>query len=154
VATPADTLADLASGTTSTVLGSPNQHLIAGAEALRKRQYQQGIDLTLTGLALPNAPRDHAAALANLCAGYAALKQFDIALKYCDDSLSIDRSNWRTWNNRAAVHLGQGRYDAALGDVHSGLEVAPNSSTLRQTQAIIEAHKRSVTPLDSKAIRA
>ncbi|NJO12727.1 MAG: hypothetical protein HC872_03815 [Gammaproteobacteria bacterium] len=136
------------------MLGGPNPHLVAGAEALRRQQYLEGIELTLTGLQSQNAPRDHAAALSNLCAGYAALKQFDLALKACDDSLNIDRRNWRTWNNRAAAHLGQGRYDAALGDVQSGLEVAPHSTTLRQTQAIIEAHKRSVNLQDHKAIKA
>jgi len=146
--------ADVPVSNSTTVIGSPNANLIAGAEAMRNRQYREGVELTLTGLKETNSPRDVAAALSNLCAGYAALKEFALALQACDQSLEIDRGNWRTWNNRAAVHLGQGRHDAALGDVQSGLLLAPNSFTLRRTQAIIEAGKRAREGGDEKVIKA
>lgn len=147
-------LADAPPGAPTTVLGAPNELLIAGATAMRNRQYREGIELTLSGLKDSNAPRDVAGALSNLCAAYAALKEFALALAACDQSLVIDRSNWRTWNNRAAVHLGQGRHDAAISDVQAGLGLAPNSSTLRRTLAIIESRKRATEGQDEKVIKA
>ena len=129
--------------TTTTAIGGAAQQLNLGAQALRRREYREGIALTLEGLKVDNPPRDVAAAQSNLCAGYVALKEFALALEACDRSLALDRGNWRTWNNRAAVHLGRGRHDLALADVQAGLAIAPNSQTLRQTRAIVEARIRA-----------
>lgn len=146
--------ADAPAATSSTVFGTANQQLVAGAEALRSRLYAEGVELTLAGLKQVNPPRDVAAGLSNLCAGYIGLKQFALALRSCNESLEIDRRNWRTWNNRAAAHLGQSQHEAALKDVQEGLQLAPQSRTLRRTLAIIEAEKRAREHPDSKAIRA
>lgn len=150
--------ADSLSATTTTTIGGAAQQLNLGAEALRRRDYREGIALTLEGLSIPNPPRDIAAAHANLCAGYAALKEFELALQACNRSLALDRGNWRTWNNRAAVHLGRGHHHLALADVQAGLAIAPNSQTLRQTRAIVEARIRArdgASPEDAaKVIKA
>jgi tetratricopeptide (TPR) repeat protein len=147
-------LADTPAATSSTVFGTANEQLVAGAEALRNRLYRKGVELTLSGLEQINLPRDIAAALSNLCAGYVGLKEFALALKSCDESLELDPRNWRTWNNRAAAHLGQGQHDAAIMDVQEGLQLAPQSATLQRTLAIVEAHKRAREYHDSKAIKA
>lgn len=146
--------ADVPAATSSTVFGTANQQLVDGAEALRNRLYREGVELTLAGIKQVNLPRDVAAALSNLCAGYVGLKEFALALRSCDESLELDRRNWRTWNNRAAAHLGQGLHEAALTDVREGLLLAPQSATLRRTLSIVEARKRAREHQDSKAIRA
>ncbi len=135
-----------------TVIGG-NELLQQGAEALRLGDYQRGIDLTLEGLKRPNQQRDVAAALSNLCAGFIALRQFEVALKNCNEALAINDTNWRTWNNRAAAHLGRGMYDAALQDVESGLVHAPQSATLKKTRAIVLERQRVRQQLQRDALR-
>ena len=102
---------------------------------------------TIIGGNEPNPQHDVAAGLSNLCAGYVGLRQFELAIKNCSDSLAINDSNWRTWNNRAAAHLGKGMYDAALQDVESGLERAPESFTLKKTRAIVRSYDELFAPL-------
>ena len=136
----------------TTVIGG-NELLQEGAAELRMGNYQRGVELTLEGLKRPNAQHDVAAGLSNLCAGYIGLRQFELALKNCDDALAINDNSWRTWNNRAAAHLGKGMYDAALRDVESGLERAPQSFTLKKTRAIVLERQRAREQLQRDALR-
>ena len=141
-----------ASSSSTTVIGG-NELLQEGAAEMRAGNYQRGVDLTLEGLKRPNAQPDVAAALSNLCAGFVGLRQFELAIKNCDEALAINDSNWRTWNNRAAAHLGKGMYDAALQDVESGLERAPESNTLKKTRAIVLERQRAREQLQRDALR-
>jgi tetratricopeptide (TPR) repeat protein len=152
LATPAFP-ADPPPATSSTTVIGGNELLQEGAAALREGDYERGIELTQLGLKRPNADHDVAAALSNLCAGFVGLRQYEQALKHCDDSLAINDTNWRTWNNRAAAHLGKGMYDAALQDVESGLERAPESNTLKKTRAIVLARQRAREQLQRDALR-
>lgn len=140
------------SGSSTTVIGG-NELLQAGAAEMRAGNYQRGVELTLEGLKRPNPQTEVAAALSNLCAGFVGLRQFELAIKNCDDALAINDGNWRTWNNRAAAHLGQGMYDAALRDVESGLERAPESNTLKKTRAIVLQRQRTREQLQRDALR-
>ena len=54
-------------------------------------------------------------------------------------ALELDRSNWRTYNNRAAVFVGLKKFDLAMTDVNAGLEIAPNSATLRKSREVVTA---------------
>ncbi len=74
-----------------------------------------------------NSPtvRDQAAGHSNVCAGYAALKRWEEALLHCNQALELDRTNWRTYNNRAAVFVGLKHFDLAMTDVNAGLALAP-----------------------------
>jgi tetratricopeptide (TPR) repeat protein len=145
--------ADPPPATSSTTVIGGNELLQEGAAEMRVGNWQRGVELTLEGLKRPNAQHDVAAALSNLCAGYVGLRQFELALKSCDDSLAINDSNWRTWNNRAAAHLGKGMYDAALQDVETGLERAPASNTLKKTRAIVLERQRAREQLQRDALR-
>ena len=135
-----------------TVIGA-NELLSAGAEALLRGNFEQGVALTLQGLERPNSPQDRAAGLANLCAGYVGLHQFDLALVKCNESLELDAANWRTWNNRAAAYLGKGMLEAALSDVQAGLQLSPQSGTLKKTKQIVLDRKRVHEELRRKAVR-
>ncbi len=139
-------------GSSMTVIGG-NELLQEGATELRQGNYQRGIELTLEGLKRPNPQREIAAALSNLCAGFVGLHQFELALRNCDEALAINDTNWRTWNNRAAAHVGQGMYAAALRDVESGLERAPESRTLKKTRAIVLERQRVREQLQRDALR-
>lgn len=138
----------------STVLGGPNPQLAAGAEALRQGRYREGIELTLAGLQYPNPSRDVAVAHANLCAGYAGIREFAQALHHCNESIALNQGNWRTWNNRAAAHVGLGLPDAALADVETGLVLAPRSGTLLKTLRVVNDHKRHLERQGRKAFKA
>jgi|SRR5687767_7241248 tetratricopeptide (TPR) repeat protein len=140
----------------ATVIGPSNLLLAQGATALEQGRAEEGVRLTLEGLKFPSAQRDTAAGHANLCAGYSMLKQWDEALRHCDKSIELDPGNWRAFNNRAAVFVAKGLYDRALTDVQSGLEIAPNSSTLRKSLEVVYERKRTLdqsvrtrTPADS-----
>ncbi len=138
--------------TSTTIIGG-NEMLQAGADALRDGDFQRGIELTLEGLQRPNAPRDVAAALSNLCAGFVGVRQYDTALEKCNEALKIEATNWRTWNNRAAAYLGKGMYDAALNDVASGLEQALESATLKKTRRIVLERQRAHEELKRDALK-
>ena len=69
-----------------TVIGVANEYLAAGAEAIRVKQYDEGIRLTKIGLDRPASPRDRSAALSNLCAAHAAKNEPDLAIGYCNES--------------------------------------------------------------------
>ena len=121
----------------ATVLGPQNPLLTRGAEALLAGRADEGVRLTLEGLKLPTPARDLAAAHANLCAGYVLLHRLEDALSHCNTALAIDSTNWRAFNNRAAVFAAQGLYDKAIEDVLAGLKLAPGAFVLHQSLSII-----------------
>ena len=129
----------------ATIIGTLNPQLANGAIALDAGRIEEGIQLTLEGLELPAAPHDKAAGYANLCAGYALLKQWDEALQHCNTSLSIDKNNWRAFNNRAAIYTAKGQFESAIADIHAGLEMAPKSHTLLESLRIVQENKRAVS---------
>jgi tetratricopeptide (TPR) repeat protein len=135
----------------STVIGPSNALLADGAAALEEGRADDGIRLTLEGLKLPAPPRDMAAGHANLCAGYVLLHQWDEALAHCNTAIALDGSNWRAYNNRAAVFDARGLYDQAIGDVETGLRIAPNSTILRKSLKIIYANKKVSRTRSKKA---
>jgi tetratricopeptide (TPR) repeat protein len=140
-------------GQSMTVVGPSNPLLADGATALEEGRVEEGIRLTLDGLRSPTVAHDQAAGYANLCAGYALLQLWDEALKQCNASLALDKTNWRTFNNRAAVFSGQGRFDLALGDLRAGLEIAPNSRTLLESLRIVQQNKRLFGTRSRSAVR-
>ena len=97
--------------------------LADGAEALMHGDWQRGIQLTQMGLTFAVSQQDRASALANLCAGFAALKQYQRALEHCDQSIALVDDNWRTWQNRAAANLGLGK-DRGVAARHSARAAA------------------------------
>lgn len=124
----------------ATIIGPTNPLLTAGTEALEMRRYEEGVRLTLAGLEQPNAVRDQAAGHSNVCAGYAALKRWEEALLHCNQALDLDRTNWRTYNNRAAVFVGLKQFDLAMTDVNAGLALAPQSATLKKSREVVMQH--------------
>jgi tetratricopeptide (TPR) repeat protein len=122
---------------TSTVIGPQNPLLTRGAEALIEGRADEGVQLTLEGLKLPTPMHDLAAAHANLCAGYVLLHRYEEALSHCNTSIALNPTNWRAFNNRAAVFAAQGLYDRAIEDVLTGLKLAPGASLLHESLAII-----------------
>ena len=75
LAMPAGRPASAQDTANATVLGT-NAQLADGTDAMLRGDWQQGIQLTLQGLSATISVSDRAAALANLCAAHAALKQF------------------------------------------------------------------------------
>ena len=143
----------MSSSNSTTVIGA-NELLSAGAEELQRGNYQQGVQLTLAGLERPNTPLDRAAGLANLCAGYVGLQQYELALARCSESIELNAANWRTWNNRAAAYVGKGMFEAALNDVQTGLQLSPQSGTLKKTKQLVLERKRVREEKRRKSIRA
>lgn len=142
------------SNQSATVMGPTNPQLADGATALDAGRVEEGIRLTLEGLKFPADVRDKAAGYANLCAGYALLKQWDEALQHCNTSLSLDPNNWRTFNNRAAVYAGMGKYERAMADLRAGLEIAPSSRTLLESVRIVQENRRISNTRSRSAVRS
>ena len=133
--------AETPAASSNTVIG-PNVMLADGAEALMRGDWQRGIQLTQMGLTFAVTQQDRASALANLCAGFAALKEYQRALEYCDQSIAIVDDNWRTWQNRAAANLGLGKVDESLRDIQRGLQINPDSDSLQKSLAIARGHEK------------
>ena len=136
--------ADTAAANASTVVGT-NPFLSDGAAALMNKDWARGIELTQLGLAGALSDSDRAIALANLCAGFAALKKYERALDSCNQSIAIYAGNWRAWQNRAAANIGLGRFDESLRDVERGLQVNPDSEALQKTLAIVRQYQKVQT---------
>ncbi len=130
-------LADADVADSATVIGTPSQ-LADGARALQFRDYEVGVRLTLEGLRGTVAPRERAAALSNLCAGYAGLERFDEAIDACNRALALNAVPWRVLNNRAIAYLGKGQLQAARSDVEAGLKLNPDSGKLQKVLMMIE----------------
>ena len=81
------------------------------------------------------------------------LRQYELALAKCSESIQISSGNWRTWNNRAAAYMGKGMFEAALSDVQTGLELSPESGTLKKTKQILLERKRLREEQRRKSIR-
>jgi tetratricopeptide (TPR) repeat protein len=127
------------------VLGAMNQLLSEGSAALEAGRFEEGVRLTLAGLAQPNNPHDAASGHSNACAGYAALKRWQEALEHCNRALELDRDDWHTYNNRAAVFTGLKQYELAIADVNKGLELAPGSLVLRKSLEVVSQHREAAT---------
>jgi tetratricopeptide (TPR) repeat protein len=125
----------------NTVIGA-NAMLSDGAAAMMSGDWERGVELTQMGLNGALSQTDRAAAYANLCAGYAALKKYERALENCDQSLAIYDGNWRAWQNRAAAHLGLGKIEESLRDIQRGLQLNPDSEDLQKTLAIARDHEK------------
>ncbi len=121
----------------STVIGPDNPMLADGARALEAGDAVEGVRLTLEGLKQPSPVHDLAAGRANLCAGYVLLQRYTEALAACNLSIALDPSNWRAYNNRAAVFAAEGLYELAAQDIQTGLKIAPDSAILLRSLAII-----------------
>jgi tetratricopeptide (TPR) repeat protein len=137
VATWAEPLAAQA----NTVIGA-NAMLSDGADAMMSGDWERGVHLTQLGLNSALSQTDRAAAYANLCAGYVALKKYQRALENCDQSLAIHDGNWRAWQNRAAAHLGLGQIEESLRDIERGLQLNPDSQDLQKTLAIARDYEK------------
>ena len=84
--------------------------------------------LTLAGLEQPNTgatkPRD-------IPTSAPATRRSSAGTKRCPTATarsSSTASNWRAFNNRAAVFVGLKQFDLAMNDVNAGLELAPQSA--------------------------
>jgi tetratricopeptide (TPR) repeat protein len=135
----------LSAAQSATVIGATNPLLAAGSDALEARHFEEGVRLTLAGLEQPASLHDQAAGHSNVCAGYAALKRWAEALEHCNRALELDRGNWRTYNNRAAVFVGLEQFDLAMTDVNAGLQLAPQSGTLQKSREVVLQHRNAAT---------
>jgi hypothetical protein len=139
--------ASWAAGPADPVVIGANPDLVAGAEALQKGDFPTGVRLTRAGLAGVVGASERAAGLNNLCAGYTALAQYDLAIVHCTASLELDASRWQPYSNRALAYLAKGMLAPARRDVTRGLELEPLAQRLLQVAALVqEAAGRSRPP--------
>jgi tetratricopeptide (TPR) repeat protein len=124
-----------------TVLGVANEYLAAGAEALRAKEYDEGIRLTKLGLERPASPRDRSAALSNLCAAYAAKNQPDMAIGYCSESIGLNDANWRAYSNRAYAYYLKRMFDEADADLDVALSINPNAKQMPQIRGMMNERR-------------
>jgi tetratricopeptide (TPR) repeat protein len=123
------------------VLGVTNEYLAAGAEAMRNKDYDEGIRLTKEGLDRPTSPRDRAAALSNLCAAHAAKNEPDTAIGYCTESLGINDANWRAYSNRAYAYYLKRMFDEADTDLDVALALNPSARQMPQIRGMMNERR-------------
>jgi tetratricopeptide (TPR) repeat protein len=127
-----------------TVLGGVNEYLIAGAEAIRSGQYDDGIRLTALGLKTATKMTDRAAALSNLCAAHAAKKEVDAAIAYCTESIAINENNWRAYSNRSYAYYLKGMDAEAHADLETAASISPNARQIETIRGMI--NERNLRP--------
>jgi tetratricopeptide (TPR) repeat protein len=124
-----------------TVLGVGNEYLAAGAEALRAKQYDEGIRLTKLGLERSMSARERSAALSNLCAAHAAKNEPDVAIGYCAESLGINDANWRAYSNRAYAYYLKRMFEEADADLDVALSLNPNAKQMPQIRGMMNERR-------------
>jgi tetratricopeptide (TPR) repeat protein len=127
--------------------------LARGAEALELHRFAEGVEYTLRGLPAASSTQNRAAALNNLCAGYAALAKYELAIARCTESLALDPANWQAYNNRALAYLAKGLFELAERDVRSGLALQPAAGPLKKVDAMVQAAIRDTRARDAAAAR-
>src|ERR1044072_6838710 len=85
---PSMAAAETPAASSNTVIG-PNVMLADGVAALMRGDWERGVQLTQMGLTFAVSQQDRASALANLCAGFPALKNYQRALEECDQSIGL-----------------------------------------------------------------
>ena len=129
-----------------TTLGPRNPPLQAGAEALQAGLAEEGVRLTLEGLALAQGNREEEMAWSNLCSGYLRLRQFDSALTYCNLLIERNENAWRAYNSRALVYLELKDYEKADQDLTRAEAINPNAQTLKIARGFYMDAVRPVRP--------
>lgn len=120
-----------------TVIGPRNLLLAEGAEALNAGDPEEGVRLSLRGLAIAQGKRELKTAHSNLCAGYLLMDKPLTALEHCNEALAIDPEFWRAYNNRALVYLRLNRLEESEADVARGQALRPSSAKLRETRRLL-----------------
>ena len=128
------------------MIGPANPDLYDGAKALLAGDAEVGVEKTLAALEVAVGPRQHEAALSNLCAGYILLAQYQAALGYCDLLLARNDDNWRAYNNRAVVYIKLGQYAKAEKDLARGEALRPGAHTLKVARAMYMDAVHPVAP--------
>ncbi len=128
------------------VLGPRNVDLHDGAQALLAGDGEEGVRLTLLGLAAAHGTRETRSAHVNLCAGYIMIDRPQEALVHCNWVLERYPENWRTYNNRALVYLALGRLDEADADIRRGQEINPASKSLKIVKGMYLDRTEPVAP--------
>ncbi len=129
-----------------TVLGSSNPNLKDGAVALKARDLEEGIRLTILGLQQARSARERQSAKSNLCAGYVMLGQLDTALAYCNEVLGENDRHWRAYSNRALIYLKLERYAEAEQDLEKGEAINSSSKTLKAVRRMLLDETNPVAP--------
>lgn len=132
-----------------TVLGPSNLPLQEGADALKAGEAADGVRLTLVGLKQAKGLRERQTAKSNLCAGYALLEQYQIALDYCDEVLEENDRYWRAYSNRALIYVRLHRFDEAQQDLLKGEAISPNAKSLR---AVRKMYRDAINPVSPSII--
>ncbi len=122
----------------NTVLGADNQLLSVGSQAMLAGRWEDGIRLTLLGLERPGVT-DHmrASALSNLCGGYAALEQVDMAIDYCTQSIELNDRNWRAWSNRSYAYWLMRDYELAGAELERATAINDRARQLFQIRGML-----------------
>ena len=140
------TLSVAAAQESKTVIGPENPDLYNGANALLAGDAEEGVRLTLRGLAGASNHRERETGNANLCAGYILLEQLEEALTYCDRVLEQNESHWRAYSNRALAYIKLQRYEEAEQDLQHAEAIAPNSRKVKTVRAMLRDAVDPVAP--------
>ncbi len=130
----------------TTVIGPSNPDLKYGADALLAGDVDEGVRLTLMGLEFARSARERQTAKSNLCAGYLMLREYDMALAYCNEVLGENDRHWRAYSNRALIYVKLGRFEDAERDLEKGEAISPSSRTLKAVRRMLLDATNPVSP--------
>ena len=141
--------AGIAAQESKTILGPSNSALQDGANELKSGRAEEGVRLTLLGLERALTPHERKIARANLCAGYALLGQYELALDNCNAVLAEDDRDWRSYSNRALVLIKLQRLSEAEQDLLKGEAIAPHARTIK---AVRKMYLDAVNPVSPSIV--
>jgi tetratricopeptide (TPR) repeat protein len=69
------------------------------------------------------------------------MRQPDMAIQYCDESLTINGENWHAFSNRAYVHYLKRNFEAADSDLDKALALNPDARQLPQIRGMMNERR-------------
>ena len=129
------------------VVGATNPDLYEGSRALLAGRNEEGIRLTLSGLAKANNAKEEEIALSNLCAGYTNHGDPNSALRYCNILLARNDGAWRAHTSKALIYIRAKQYGKAEESLLKGEALNPGAYSLRIARALFLDATQPVAPV-------
>jgi len=115
-----------------------NSTVRAQYNAVTRGEWRQAIHFGEEIAASGAAPSQRAAALTNLCAGYAATGEYAQAIEACDAALELRSNAWRAMNNRGVAHWLAGDRAAAVADFNAAAAIAGDEDEVQANLSLAQ----------------
>lgn len=130
-----------------------HQDDVVGAGDIEAGDFATGVRRLLERLSKKNQSNSARTPLIiDLCAGYTMLEDFEAATKYCNQAVEHGWSKGLALNNRGALNVAKGDYDAAIRDFDAAIDARGAGSIARRNLQRLETKVAAMTRPTESAV--